>query len=100
MLGGTEIMRGYYKGRFTDQNMIAFQAEVRQYIFWRLGVAGFASAGQVGETLSSYGLDDFHYAYGGGIRLMLHEEEKLNLRIDFGFGENSNGIYVILKESF
>jgi outer membrane protein assembly factor BamA len=100
MLGGTELMRGYYKGRFTDKNLIGFQAELRQYLFWRLGLAGFVSAGQVAPDLQSYGLNDFHYAYGGGIRLMLHEKEKLNLRVDFGFGKDSHGVYVILKEAF
>jgi outer membrane protein assembly factor BamA len=100
MLGGTEIMRGYYKGRYTDQNLFALQAEYRQYLFWRLGVAGFVSAGQVSQQVNDFGMNDFHYAAGGGLRIMLKEKEKLNLRIDFGFGENSNGLYVILKEAF
>lgn len=100
MIGGTELMRGYYKGRYSDQDMIAFQTEIRQYLFWRFGVAAFVSAGQVAGTVHAYGIDKFHYAYGGGLRIMLHEKEKLNLRIDFGFGEHSHGVYVILKEAF
>ena len=100
MLGGTEIMRGLFKGRYTDQNMFAIQTELRQYLFWRLGVVGFASAGQVSKHVDSFGLDDFHYAYGLGLRLVLHEKEKLNLRVDFGFSKKSSGIYVFLKEAF
>ncbi len=100
MLGGTGIMRGLYKGRYTDQNMIAFQTELRQYLFWRLGVAGFAAAGQVSNQVKSFGLNDFHFAYGLGLRLVLQEKEKLNLRVDFGFSEKNKGVYVILKESF
>ncbi len=100
MLGGPEIMRGFYKGRYSDQNLLAFQAELRQYLFWRLGVVGFASAGQVSNYIDEMNINDFHYAFGGGLRILLQEKEKLNLRVDFGFGKNSNGIYVILKEAF
>ena len=100
MLGGTEIMRGLYKGRYTDQDLVAFQAELRQYLFWRIGVAGFAAAGQVSPHVKNFGLNDFHYAYGAGLRILLHKREKLNLRVDFGFGYKSNGVYVILKEAF
>jgi outer membrane protein assembly factor BamA len=100
MLGGSEMMRGYYKGRFADRNLIAFQSEIRQYLFWRLGVAAFVSAGQVGRVLNDFGLNDFHLGGGGGLRLMLQEKEKLNLRVDVGFGKNSSGVYVIMKEAF
>jgi outer membrane protein assembly factor BamA len=100
MLGGTEMMRGYYKGRYTDRNLFALQTEIRQYLFWRIGVAAFASAGEVAGRLNDFKLNDFHYAYGGGLRIMMHEKEKLNLRVDFGFGKESHGIYVIMKEAF
>ena len=100
MLGGTDMMRGYFKGRYTDQNMFTIQAELRQYLFWRFGIAGFASAGQVSKYVDNFGLSEFHYAYGAGLRFVVKEREKLNLRIDFGFGKNSNGIYVILKDAF
>ena len=100
MLGGTEMMRGLYKGRYSDQNMFAIQSEIRQYLFWRFGLAGFVSAGQVSNHFNNFGLSDFHYAYGLGLRLVLQEKEKLNLRVDFGFSKKSSGIYVILKEAF
>ncbi len=100
MLGGTEMMRGYYKGRFTDKNLVAFQSEIRRYLFWRIGIVAFASAGQVGGKVKELRLDDFHYAFGTGLRIVMHEKEKVNLRVDIGFGNESNGIYVILKEAF
>ena len=100
MLGGTEIMRGLYKGRYTDQDLIAFQSELRQYLFWKFGVVAFAAAGQVSNQVNNFALNDFHYAYGLGLRLYMHEKEKLNLRVDFGFSNKSRGVYVILKEAF
>jgi hypothetical protein len=44
--------------------------------------------------------DRMHFSYGGGLRLMVQEKEKLNLRIDYGVGEGRSGVYVILKEAF
>ena len=100
LLGGSEMMRGYYYGRYTDKDMIAYQAEIRQFLFWRLGVVGFAGLGEVADRISNFRLDGFHYAAGAGLRLMVSKSEKLNLRIDYGFGKNSGGLYVILKEAF
>ncbi len=100
MLGGSEMMRGYYNGRYTDKDLIAYQAEFRQFLFWRLGVAGFAGVGEVAGDVSAFRLDGLHAAYGAGLRIMVSKSEKLNLRVDYGIGKSSNGLYVILKEAF
>lgn len=100
MLGGPEMMRGYYKGRYIDNDMFAFQAELRQFLFWRIGAVAFAGMGEVAPHIYKLRVDGLHYAGGAGIRLMVNKNEKLNLRIDYGIGENSNGLYVILKEAF
>lgn len=100
MLGGTEIMRGYYKGRYADKCMSALQAEWRQYLFWRIGLAGFASMGEVSSEINKFSLPGLHYAYGAGLRILVKEKEKVNLRIDYGWGKGSSGLYVMLKEAF
>ena len=100
MLGGSEMMRGYYKGRYADEDMIAFQAEVRQFLFWRIGVTGFVSTAQVSPEVSRFGIDRFHFAGGAGLRFLLNEKEKLNLRIDYGYSEDGGAVYVIFKEAF
>lgn len=100
MLGGTEMMRGYYKGRFTDKGLATLQAEWRQYLFWRLGVVGFASVGEVAPDISGFSLPGLHYAYGCGLRILVKEREKVNLRIDYGWGKGSSGLYVMIKEAF
>ena len=99
-LGGPEIMRGYYKGRFADKSYSAIQAEWRQYLFWRMGVVGFVGAGEVSPELDQYSLSGIHFAYGFGLRLMIKEREKLNLRIDYGWSKESHGLYVMIKEAF
>lgn len=101
-LGGTDMMRGYYQGRFTDKCLMAYQAEYRLHLFWRLGMVAFASTGEVSPDLRHFELspDGLHYAYGGGLRFMLSKEEKLNLRIDYGVARHSNAFNVQLREAF
>lgn len=99
-LGGSDMMRGYYAGRFTDKCLMAYQAEYRRLLFWRIGMVAFAAAGQVGADPGRFELDGFHYAYGGGLRFMLSKMEKLNLRIDYGVGRHSTALNVQLREAF
>ena len=99
-LGGADMMRGLYGGRFADKCLMAYQAEYRRFLFWRLGIVGFAAAGEVAPDPGRFELDGLHYAYGGGMRFMLSKEEKLNLRIDYGVGKHSNAFTVQLREAF
>jgi hypothetical protein len=99
-LGGADMMRGFYGGRFTDKCLMAYQAEYRRFLFWRFGAVAFASTGEVAPTPGRFELDGFHYAYGGGIRFALSKEEKLNLRVDYGIAKHSNAFTVQLREAF
>ncbi|MHA4809446.1 BamA/TamA family outer membrane protein [Flavitalea flava] len=100
LLGGSDMMRGYYGGRYSDKCLMAYQAEYRRFLFWRIGVVGFASMGEVSPDLGHFDLDGFHYAYGGGLRFMLSKQEKLNLRIDYGVGRHSTAFNVQVREAF
>jgi len=99
-LGGADMMRGYYGGRFTDKCLMAYQAEYRRFLFWRIGAVAFASTGEVAPTPGKFELDGFHYAYGAGVRFALSKEEKLNLRVDYGIARHSNAFTVQLREAF
>ncbi len=99
-LGGTDMMRGYYGGRYTDKCLMAYQGEYRRFLFWRIGMVAFAAMGQVASTPGSFELNGFHYTGGGGLRFALSKEEKLNLRVDYGVAKHSNAFTVQLREAF
>jgi hypothetical protein len=99
-LGGSDMMRGYYGGRFTDKCLMAYQAEFRQFLFWRFGMVAFASTGEVSPDPGHFELNGMHFAYGGGIRFMISKEEKLNIRIDYGLAAHSNAFNVQFREAF
>ncbi|MFT4664439.1 MAG: outer membrane protein assembly factor BamA [Polaribacter sp.] len=100
LLGGTKRMRGYIEGRFRDKQMLILQGEYRIPLFWRMGAVVFAGMGRVGDKVEDLSLDDLHFNYGGGIRFMLDEKEKLNLRLDVGVGEDNVGFYLTFGEAF
>jgi hypothetical protein len=99
-LGGTDMMRGYYGGRYTDRCLMAYQAEYRRFLFWRIGMVVFAATGEVGSTPAAFTLTGLHYTGGGGVRFALSKEEKLNLRVDYGVAPHSNAFTVQLREAF
>jgi outer membrane protein assembly factor BamA len=99
--GVGEVVRGYASDRFADRHLLAFRAEVRVVpLVWRFGLAVFAGAGQVASGLGDFALDRFHVAYGAGLRFQIIPSERVNVRWDFGFGDDSSGDYLDLGEAF
>ena len=99
-IGGEQLLRGYYGGRYRDRNLVAVQAEYRAHVWKRLGAVGFVSAGRVSDDWSNMDISGFKPAIGLGLRFLLAPDEGLNLRADFGFGKGSSGFYLGMGEVF
>ena len=100
-LGGGEIMRGYYRGRYRDESALAVQLEYRRDLFWRFGAVAFVGVGDViGEETSVNTFSDLKYSVGAGLRFVFNQAQKINLRMDVGFGRGSSGLYFGLEEAF
>jgi len=56
--------------------------------------------GDVAGIFSDFGLKSVKYSYGIGFRYILDKEEKINLRVDIGFGQNTSGFYFGVEEAF
>ncbi|MEN0004688.1 MAG: BamA/TamA family outer membrane protein [Bacteroidota bacterium] len=100
MLGGEEIMRGYYEGRFVDRHLMTLQTEYRKNIWGRLGAVAFVSVGQVADQLQNFSFDGVKVAGGIGLRFLLDKKENLNIRLDWGFNNESNNYYLNVAEAF
>jgi len=99
-LGGWESLRGHFGGRYRDKTRVMLQAEYRVPIVWRIGAVGFGGVGDVGSSpggLLSHGLK---FSVGGGLRLLLDADARVNLAIDFGYAGDQTGLYVELGEAF
>jgi hypothetical protein len=80
--------------------MVGVQGEYRFPVVWRFGLVGFAGVGRVSSTISQLNFTGLKDSYGFGVRYAVDRAEKLNLRLDFGWGRNSSGIYFNLTEAF
>jgi outer membrane protein assembly factor BamA len=100
-LGGNEMMRGLYTGRYLDRNSLAMQLEYRFPLYWRFAGVLFASEGAVARNADGFELSSFHPAFGGGLRILLDTEKHIAIRIDVGFDEYGSGkLYFLVKEAF
>ena len=100
-LGGQKRMRGYFNGRYRDNFYGMMQAEYRQYFWKRLGFAVFGGVGNVADNMLEYDFSTLKYSYGAGLRFLFNKDQKVNLRMDIGFGNDGNrGIYFGIQEAF
>jgi outer membrane protein assembly factor BamA len=100
-LGGPRVLRGYYRGRYRDNYLTAFQTEYRMPLYKKLGFVAFAGLAKVYDP-STVNFESLHYSYGGGLRFTINKKERLNLRLDWGRGDTNNSGYFYLgfAESF
>ena len=99
-LGSSKRMRGYYEGRFRDQNIALVQSEVRFNIYKRLGGVVFGAVGLLGDDQKILRPNDPKTAYGGGLRFTANRRDHINIRIDYGLGKQSSGLYLTIGEAF
>lgn len=99
-IGGASLLRGYYEGRYRDKHLLALQTEYRMAVWRRFGMVAFAGLGDVADRLDHFVLDRLKYSAGWGVRYLFSRREKLNIRIDLGFGEDAFGFYINLGEAF
>jgi len=98
--GGDQFLRGYASYRYRDRHRTAMQVEYRLPLFWRIGAVAFAGFGDVYDSPKDVSMSTIKYSYGGGLRLSLNRTERINLRLDYGWGRNSSAFYLAIIESF
>ena len=104
-LGNDEMMRGYYTGRYRDENLMTAQAEIRYRFMNRFGIVAFAGGGNVFAN-GNFSLQNLKPDYGFGGRYFFDTAKGLSVRLDYGVGEKKpnekrqSGMYISLAEAF
>jgi outer membrane translocation and assembly module TamA len=96
-------MRGYYLGRYRDNNYSTIQSEIRYRPISRLGAVVF---GGLGSTFSEQRSFRTIGSYGLGLRYFFSLEHNSTVRFDYAIGEKrpgekrQSGFYLSLSEAF
>jgi hypothetical protein len=56
--------------------------------------------GEVFRQPSQVQWDNLKYSFGGGLRYTMNESERVNIRLDYGFGRGSSSFYFSVTEAF
>ena len=98
-LGGSNRMRGYYDGRYRDDNALSFQIEYRQKIYNRHGIAIWGGCGTIWGKQNPFQWNHFLPNYGIGYRWEF--KKRMNVRLDYGFGKKGqSGFMFSINEAF
>ena len=103
LMGGENLMRGYYLGRYRDYHMIASQIEYRILPFSfskRWGASMFFAGGEVFSSLYKFKIKNLLPTAGAGLRFLLFPEKDIYTRLDFAFTEEGSGVYFFIGEAF
>ena len=95
---GMSRMRGYYAGRYIDNNQLTAQMELRQHIYGRVGAVAWVGGETVFPSFEQLRIKDVLPNYGLGLRVEF--KHNVNIRIDYGFGKDTAGFVFQFAEAF
>lgn len=98
--GNDDMLRGYAKNRFKDTHFAGTQLEYRFPLFWRFGMVAFAGVGDVFRKFDDIKYKYLKYSYGAGLRFVVNPAERLNIRLDYGHGQEGGHFYFVVAEAF
>ncbi|MCE2593882.1 outer membrane protein assembly factor [Motilimonas cestriensis] len=93
-------LRGFSATNYLDKTSVSSQAELRWRAWKSLGFVGFAGAGEHAKTINSLGEHDAIASYGVGIRYMVLESQRINLRVDYAKSNDDDAVYLSVTEAF
>lgn len=100
LVGADTHLRGYARGRYRDRHLASAQAEFRTAYWRRIGGVVFAGGGVIADQVGDLPEGRFIPTVGAGVRYMLFPAERSAIRVDFGVGRGSGGLYVAFAEAF
>ncbi len=98
-------MRGMTPNLHIDKQIAVLRAEYRFFpwekgFLQRMGFVVFAENGQVADEPKSFSIANARSDFGFGLRYSFFMEDRLNLRIDIGFGEEDWNFSISTGEAF
>ncbi|MBK9181636.1 MAG: BamA/TamA family outer membrane protein [Ignavibacteria bacterium] len=99
-IGGNNNLRGVIDAQQRDRISFLTSAELRFPIIWKFRGATFVDAGQVAPSLDFLSPRSLWIGWGGGLRFVFDEKERISLRLDAGVARGDVQFYLSFNEAF
>lgn len=86
-IGGAQSLRGMLQDRYRDELALSTQVEWRRILTDKWGMAVFSGFGDVFPSADEISLSELKYSLGIGGRYALSQQQRINLRLDFGYSD-------------
>jgi len=96
----TVKLRGFAATDYLGKTSLSTQIEARWKISKHWGLVGFGGVGDVGDSFSGLSDNENIPSYGLGIRFMVLQSKRINMRIDFARSDDSDAVYLSVGEAF
>ncbi len=98
-------MRAITANKFIDQHSIVFRIENRVFpwsnpLLERFGFVAFLETGEVAGSIEEFSMNRLKLSYGAGLRISFLMNDRLNVRLDIGFGEQNKSLSIGSREEF
>jgi len=96
----TVALRGFAATDYLGMSSASTQVEARWRLSKRWGLVGFGGVGFIGDSFS--GVRDYEPipSYGFGVRFMVLQSKRINMRVDFARSDDSDAVYLSVGEAF
>ncbi len=102
LIGSTDLLRGYLNGQYRDKTGLVMVTEWRRMFLKKngnlskTGMVLWMGTGSIGENFEKL----HHWLPNAGVGFRYQIQPRMNVRIDFGLGKNSSGLYFNFTEAF
>ena len=93
-------LRGFAATDYLGKGSALAQVEARWRLNKRWGLVGFAGAGYLDKGFSQVDENDPIPSYGIGIRFMVLQSKRINIRVDFARSNDSDAVHLSVGEAF
>jgi outer membrane protein assembly factor BamA len=94
-------LRGFPLTDYLSKESILAQVEARWRVYKRWGLVAFAGGGRVADSFGNRGEGETIPSYGVGLRWMVLESKRINVRVDYARSDNGNSAwYLSVAEAF
>ena len=93
-------LRGFSATDYLGQSSASAQLETRWRFHKKWGAVAFAGGGYYNNSFNELRERDLIHSYGVGLRFMVQESQRINLRVDYARSNGSDAVYLSVGESF